>query len=383
MRVVAVGAPGMMGREAVRDLVVTTRAKAGSSSPPLVTELVVADVDGARAQQLLGELDDPRVKAAVVDVQDPGALAELFDGAALCLNSTTYHHGLTLARAAIAAKVDYVDLGGLVNTPRQLALADEAAAAGVLLCLGAGATPGVTNLMAARGAAAFDPGAPVEEVAVHFGSFRSLAPSPGLLDTILDEFSPETHRFYFEDGKFQQVPAFAGEKRVRFEEPVGEQTTYLVPHSEVHTLPKSIAGARRVSVRGCWQPEIMELLRSLHRFDLLSGPAKTAIRAQLLERQPQYGGEWAFNLRVEVTGTKGGRRHREVLTTSHPRGPVWGQTATARMTGIPASIAAQLILRGQAQRPGVRAADGCFETDVFFAALAERGIMVHQRSEPI
>jgi saccharopine dehydrogenase-like NADP-dependent oxidoreductase len=377
-RVVAVGAPGMMGREAVRDLVTTTRGRNG-----LVDEVVIADVDGGRAQALCDELADPRLRSAVVDVQNPGELAALLDGAQLCLNSTTYHHGLVLARAAIAARVDYVDLGGLSNTPKQLALADEASAAGVLLCLGAGATPGVTNLMAARGAAALDAGAHIEEVAVHFGSFRSLAPSAGLLDTILDEFSPETHRFFFQDGGFQQVPAFAGEKRVLFEEPVGEQTTYLVPHSETHTLPRSIAGVHRVSVRGCWQPEIMELLRSLHRFGLLAGPAKTAIRAQLLDTQPQYEGEWAFLLRVEVTGTRQGRRHRAVLTTSHPRGDVWGRTATARMTGIPASIAAQLILDGKARRPGVRAADGCFDPAVFFAELAARGIEVHQRSEDL
>jgi saccharopine dehydrogenase (NAD+, L-lysine-forming) len=90
-----------------------------------------------------------------------------------------------------------LDLGGLYNTPKQLALSDEAKEKGVLIVLGIGATPGISNLMARDAADSMDS---VEEIHVSFATFRPIAPSPGLLWTVLDEFSPQTRRFYYVDG---------------------------------------------------------------------------------------------------------------------------------------------------------------------------------------
>ncbi|PYS49562.1 MAG: hypothetical protein DMF68_09625 [Acidobacteria bacterium] len=125
---------------------------------------------------------------------------------------------------AIGAKVNYLDLGGLYNTPKQLELDEEARASGVTICLGCGATPGVTNLMARRAADQLDE---VSEVHIAFASFRSIAPSPGLLDTVLDEFSPGSRRFYWRAGEFIEVPAFSGARRVHFAEPVGTIEVYM------------------------------------------------------------------------------------------------------------------------------------------------------------
>src|SRR5439155_1647334 len=105
--------------------------------------------------------------------------------------------------------------------------------------------PGVTNLMVRRAADQMDR---VEEVFIAFASFRSIAPSPGLLDTVLDEFSPGSQRFFWQEGQFVEVPLFSGTRRVRFAEPAGELEVYYVPHSETHTLPRFLGkGVRRVS----------------------------------------------------------------------------------------------------------------------------------------
>src|SRR5262249_44610179 len=144
---------------------------------------------------------------------------------------------LIVTRAAINARVSYLDLGGLHNTPRQLQLDEEARRAGVTICLGCGATPGVTNLMAKTAADQLDQ---VEEVHIAFASYRSIAPSPGLLDTVLDEFSADSKRFYWQDGEFIETPAFSGSRQVRFADPVGEIETFYVPHSETHTIHRFI-----------------------------------------------------------------------------------------------------------------------------------------------
>ncbi|HYX42150.1 MAG TPA: saccharopine dehydrogenase NADP-binding domain-containing protein, partial [Pyrinomonadaceae bacterium] len=197
MRIIVLGGCGEMGSEVTRDLAQTSE----------FAEIVIADLDLAKAQGLARELGGGRVRAVQADARDEQALIETFKGFDVIANCTTYHFGLTATRAAIVARVNYLDLGGLFNTPKQLELDREAQAAGVTICLGCGATPGVTNLMARRGADQLDS---VREVHIAFASFRSIAPSVGLLDTVLDEFSPGSRRFYWQAGEFIKVPAFAG-----------------------------------------------------------------------------------------------------------------------------------------------------------------------------
>jgi lysine 6-dehydrogenase len=368
-----------MGTEATRDLARTSDFE----------EIVVADRDLARAGALAGELGGGRVRAVEADASDEDALARCFDGFDVVANCTTYHYGLVATRAAIRAGVSYLDLGGLHNTPRQLELDDEAQRAGVTVCLGCGATPGVTNLMARRGADRLDE---VDEVHVAFATWRAIAPSPGLLDTVLDEFSPGSRRFFWREGALVETPAFSGKQRVRFEPPVGETDVFYVPHSETHTLPRFLGkGLGLVDVRGTWRPEIMRALELFAETKLTGDgevevdghrvASKAFLRAHILEHAAGWGGEgeWAFLLRVEVAGRRGGRAERLAFTTSHPPRAEWGTAATARMTGIPASIGAQKLARGEVSRAGVLAPEACFDPEPFFEELSRRGIRVHER----
>jgi saccharopine dehydrogenase-like NADP-dependent oxidoreductase len=368
MRVIVLGGCGAMGSEVTRDLARTSDFE----------EITVADADLARAEALVDELGGGRLRAARVDATDEDALARALAGYSVVANCTTYHFGVTATKAAIRARVSYLDLGGLFNTPRQLELDEEARRAGVTICLGCGATPGVTNLMARHAADRMDA---VEEVHIAFATYRAIAPSPGLLDTVLDEFSPGSSRFFWRDGALVEVPAFSGARAVRFEPPVGEVETYYVPHSETHTIPRFLGkGVRLVDVRGTWRPEIMTALRVFADTGL-SGPSKPMLRAHFLEHAPDYcgDGEWAFLLNVEVAGRREGREVRREYTTSHPPRAEWERSATARVTGIPASIGAQKLARGEAARTGVVAPEACFEPSPFFEELARRKIVVHER----
>lgn len=309
------------------------------------------------------------------------------------VNTMIYHFGLQATRAAIRAGVNYLDLGGLHNTPKQLALDPEARAAGVTVVLGCGATPGVTNILTRRGADDLDT---VEAIHIAFASHRSIAPSPGLLDTILDEFSPEAARFYYEDGRLVEVQPFDGARLIAFQSPVSEQEVYFVPHSETHTLPRFIGkGLRRVDVRGAWRPETMQALRFFLHYRLITSDpvqvngtkirAKEFLRAHLLQAtnngHGQDAGDWAFLLYVEVKGTRAGREASRIYRTSHPGMSDWGQQATAKMTGIPVSIGAQLLSHGEGQGSGVIAPEAVFDPTRFIAELARRGIQVEERIE--
>ena len=292
MKALVLGGCGMMGREVTRDLSLTSD----------FDQIVVADSDLERAHALVDELADPRLRAEAVDVTIPEAVRRLLGSCDVVANCTTYHHGLALVNDAIACRTPYIDLGGLYNTPRQLELGPQAAAAGTTIVLGCGATPGVTNLMAAAATTGMDR---VDSVEIAFGSLRPLAASPGLLDTILDEFSPSTSRFYYEEGSLVSVPAFTGAKNMSFLPPVGVLETYYVPHSETHTLPRFLSiQPRHVSVRGSWQPEIMTAMRLFLQYGLTSdeplrvnGATVTPrgfLRAHLLHIAPPMAGPVAL-----------------------------------------------------------------------------------------
>lgn len=374
-----------MGSETTRDL-------ATSSD---FDEITIADLNLQRAQALADELNAQtgrdRVRAVQVDGSDEEALLGVMRGHAVVANTMTYHYGLHATRAAIRAGAGYVDLGGLHNTPRQLELDASARDAGVSIVLGCGATPGVTNVLAQRGASELDT---VDAVHIAFASHRSIAPSPGLLDTVIDEFSPEASRFYWEQGRLVEVQPFDGARVVGFMPPVGQQEVYFVPHSETHTMSRFIGkGLRRVDVRGAWRPEIMQALRLFLNYRLITSDpvqvngvtirSKDFLRAHLLEQAASGHavdeGDWAFLLHVEVEGTREGRAARRVYRTSHPDMATWGRQATAKMTGIPASIGAQLLAQGGVRRTGVLAPEVAFEPARFIAELTKRGIFVEQR----
>src|SRR6266446_2783294 len=157
MRIIVLGGCGAMGSEATRDLAKTSDFE----------EIVIADADLQRAQALATELGGGRARAIQADASDEASLTTILRGFDVVANCTTYHFGLIVTRAAINARVNYLDLGGLFNTPRQLELDEEAQKAGVTICLGSGATPGVTNLMAKRAADQLDS---VDEVHIAFAS---------------------------------------------------------------------------------------------------------------------------------------------------------------------------------------------------------------------
>jgi len=142
--IIVLGA-GLMGRLAVEDLLERSDAR-----------LTVADlrVDAAQA---LAALAPARVSAAAVDASDPSSVAAVLRGAGAVVNCVQYTWNLAVMEGALAARVPYVDLGGLFHTTRrQLGLHRRFADAGVTAILGLGTAPGIPNLHAARAAAMLD-----------------------------------------------------------------------------------------------------------------------------------------------------------------------------------------------------------------------------------
>ncbi|HET7291841.1 MAG TPA: saccharopine dehydrogenase C-terminal domain-containing protein [Vicinamibacteria bacterium] len=101
----------------------------------------VARTAAARVNRLA---DRPVASPTALEVEDLEALRGVLTGADVVLSAVPYRHNLALARAAIAARVRFCDMGGHTETVRgELALDAEARRAGVSLVPDCGMGPGL------------------------------------------------------------------------------------------------------------------------------------------------------------------------------------------------------------------------------------------------
>jgi saccharopine dehydrogenase (NAD+, L-lysine-forming) len=356
MRIVVVGGAGEIGAEIARDL-------AGIDE---IDSLLIADLNEGGAAALASELDRPGVVASKLDVHDRESALELLAPADLLMNCTSFALFDAVFDLALEARVDYADL---ISEPSEGQRA-AAARAGIAAISGLGATPGLSNVLVRHAAEQLDD---IREVNVSWASSRTVAPTPGLLDTILWEVSEDrATRCFFRDGRHQHAAFLEGSRIVEFAPPVGRQFVYYVPHPEVMTLPSHFPTIRDCAVRGSWRPEIMQDMRVLERYGLLSPRALESTRQAIWER---WGGvrdaaPWTLYVNVEVCGTRDDELLRRTYNVSHPT--EWGLRGVARMTGIPAAVGAELLARHGRTATGFVDPEEYYDPFEFLAQLERR-----------
>lgn len=368
MRVLLLGASGAMARVALRDLL---------ESVPDV-EITAADLRPAGHE-------DPRVRPVPIDVQDIDATARLMDGHDVAVNAVTYYLNVTVMRAALQARVPYVDLGGLYHESlRQLDLHRDFEEAGVTALLGMGSTPGITNVMAGALAARMER---VDEihvrVACHDAAASGPLAAPYALDTVLDEFTLSP--YVFEGGVARAVPPMSGrETLANLPPPVLRSEAMFTLHSEVAMLPRSFPGLCAASFKVGFPEEFVRRMAFLvelgmaSREPLVGGVSPRRMLLALMARSAAPAGPPADCdvLRVEVRGSAGGRAvigTAESVVMPHPK---WEVPAGALDTGVPLSIGAQMLARREIRAPGVLCPEVAVPPAAFFQELERRGIRV-------
>jgi len=362
MNVVVLGAAGEVGKTLTADL----------AACPEIDHVVAADLARDEVEALAAGRE--RVSAAPVNLRDREQVLRLLDGCDLLVNCTSFSLFDVVINLAVSAGIDYADLLSYPSQEQVRAVEES----GITAISGLGLTPGLSNVLVAHAADELDE---IEEAHIAWMSFRTIAPSRGLLDTILWELSEDcATREYFQNGRFHQAGPMEGSRLVDFADPAGRQRVYFVPHTEVRTLPRHFPSLAFCAVRGTWRPKLMDDVRVLNEYGLLSQATLEATKEVVWDR---FGGErdvapWMLFLNVEVVGTQDGETVRRIYDVSHPTD--WNQAATGRMTGLCAAVGAQLLARHGRTHAGFVDPEVYYDPHEFLVELARReGVSVARR----
>lgn len=363
-RILVLGGAGEMGSLAVEDLVTRTEH-----------EVWIGDVRPDAAETLFERLGAPR-RVLQVDVESPSSLASALDGVDLVLNATYMRHNVGVTDAAIAAGVHLVDLGSYYpETLQQLERDDAARRAGCRIVPGCGVAPGLTNVLARLGADQLDR---VERISMYSYITHPIWTSPGIVVTRFDASTGTS--LLLQDGTLVERPSFSDAETISFPEPYGAQEVHLVPHPEPVTIPRVIDVANVVFKVG-YPADETRRIEALLELGFDGDEPFEVDGARISPRR--FAAAWigrrgigptdrSANVKhVRVEGTRGGRPVTLVYDLAVEE---VGRSASARITGSVAAVAADLVARGGPV--GVKPPEAAFEPRAVVDALALRGLEV-------
>ncbi len=383
MKIVVLGA-GLVGRCAVRDLIKSED----------VSEVVVADLEAERTEKFVESLRSRKVQAVGLDVRNHEGTAAILKDADVALNAVQYYFNVDVMKAALIAKTDYLDLGGLYHTTRkQLELDAEFKRAGLTAVVGMGCVPGVSNVMARWAADRLDS---VETIRIRDGwrDFTPNAPrfvATWSIQTFTDEFVQNA--VIFEDGAFKEVPPITLGETITLSPPVGEVEVFTTLHSELATFPYSFKekGIRNVNWKEGgpkgWQQDfqLIVALGLMEREPLKVNGTPICPRdffLQLLASKHLLGHpeevvpEDCECSRVQVVGKRHGQPVELQLDVLYRSKREWRVSSAQYGVGIPASIVAQMLGRGQIEERGALPPENCVDPASLFSELAKRDMHV-------
>ena len=370
MQALVVGGTGGMGQGVARDLIKQDQIK----------KVILGDIniDPSRVQDKLRA--SGKVTLSRIDVNDHNGLVRVIRDADVVINCAGpfYKTAVAVARAAVEAKVNYIDICDDYEATEILFASDidkAAKEAGTTVLTGMGSDPGTNNVIVKWYANQLDR---VDEIALFW--VVSIAELSGAAwDHSLHMTIGKIPQYL--DGKLEYVEGGTGEETTEFLEPLGACQVRYVGHPQPLTIPRYIKGVRRVVIKGALIPAwVDQLIREQRETGFLSKePVQVKgtkvvpydLTLQLWGAIPNNRDKGPFSSGLKVI-VKGEREGKQVTYTADIAGRM------APGTGLPASIAALMLNAGDVTVKGVVAPEGCIDPGKFLAALVQRGAKIHQ-----
>lgn len=376
MRILILGA-GRMGLGAAYDL--------AHNSP--VDEVTIADVDLERARAVVSAVNSDVLQPRQIDVANRDDVIALMRGHDAAISCVTYFHNLQLAHAAIEAGINFCDLGGN-NTvvDAELALDDEARAAGVNIIPDCGLAPGMVSVLAAHGASRFEE---LDEIHIRVGGLPQI-PKPPLnyqiifsVEGLINEYVERAR--VIRNSEITEVDSMTELEHLEFSQPYGTMEAFQTSGG-ISTLPESFVGrVRELDYKTVRYPGHCEKFRTMIDLGMTSrdtvetdGVEITPRRlfAEMLARHLPGDEPDVVLVRLEFLGNVDGKRQTLRYDIIDYFDEKTGLSAMMRTTAFPASIIAQMMASGETLMKGATPQERCIPTDKFVAALAARNIVI-------
>ncbi|WP_147629084.1 saccharopine dehydrogenase family protein [Oceanobacillus massiliensis] len=377
MKIGVLGA-GLMGKEAVRDLVKSTD----------VDTVGLADIDIGRAQAICDQLNSAKLKAFQVNAAEQGELAAFMKSFDVIINALFYSFNEVVAKTAIAVGVSSVDLGGHIGhmTDKVLKMAEDAKAANVTLIPDLGVAPGMINILSGYGASKLDK---VKSIKLYVGGIP-VRPEPPIeynhvfsMEGVFDHYTDPS--LIIRNGLKQEIPSLSEVEKVHFEKfgPLeafhtsGGTSTLSLSFPNIETLEYK-------TIRYPGHAEKFKLLVDLNLTKLhyevevngsMVSPREVLLKA--LDPIVELGDkEDAVLLRVIVSGEKDGEPvsyQYEMITYKDQQTKV---TAMARATANTISVVAQMVGKGTIDKKGIYPPEQIVPGQSYIEEMKKRGVHI-------
>jgi saccharopine dehydrogenase (NAD+, L-lysine-forming) len=371
MQALVLGGAGDMGQAAARDLIKQEQVK----------KVIIGDIntDPGRLHDKLRTSE--KVSFKRIDAYDHNGLVSAIKDADVVINCAGpfYKTAVAVARAAVEAKVSYIDICDdyeAVTVLYASEIDNAAKEAGITILTGMGSDPGTNNIIAKYFANQLDR---VDEIALYWVVSIADLGEGAAWDHSLHMVTGKVPQYL--DGKLEWVQGGTGEERIRFLEPLGDCLISYVGHPQPLTIPRYIKGVKRVVIKGALIPTwVDQLIKEQNETGFLStepievkgakvAPYDLTLRLWRAIPHSRDKGPVASGMKMTVRGE---RKGKQVTYTAD----VVGRTAAG--TGLPVSIAALMLHAGDVTVKGVVAPEGCIDPEKYLAALLKRGAKIHQ-----
>ena len=376
-----VGANGMQGKIVARDLL-----ESGYS-------VLLCATDDLGLERLL---EQERAGFAVIDLKTKVERVRRIvknSGAQVIVNCSCDDFNLKVTKLALDLGVHYIDLGSEEDMTReQSALHNDFRAKNVLAISGIGSTPGINNIMLRYVKDSFDT---VDTVHLGF-AWDSNMPHfvpPFSIDAIQYEFTEPAK--ILENGSYVEKSPLEPTKLDYYYKTIGRQHTCYTKHIEHHTFYDFLKdkGVKDIVVFSSFPSHSYTAIRKMIELGFLNKepievngvmirPLDFTI--EVLRRIPMPEGYTEKeNIWLKVYGTKDGQRKVEEMDCIAGTMPGWEDATCNVDTGFPASILAQMIIKGEIAERGFFSPEFVVDPGLFFERLGDKKLYVYRNGKKI
>ncbi len=354
-----------------------------------VEQVIVADRDVSRAQAIAERLRDSRIVPRRLDVSAPRAVREAMEGADVAISAVPYFFNLNLAQAALESGVSFCDLGGNNRiVAGELALDEQAQAAGVTIIPDCGLAPGLVNILAMSAVEQLDEAI---SVSIRVGGLPQHPQGPlgyqivfsphGLINEYME---PST---VLRNGDVVSVPSLSELEEISFPSPYekleafhtsgGSSTLPLTLHGQVNDLeyktiryPGHLDKVKAMSDLGFFdsQPQQVDGVDIVPRL----------LAVNLLLQHLSFGDPDVVLMRVSARGKIGGKPREIKYEMIDNYDESTGLSAMMRTTGFPIAQIALMIAHGEITMRGAIPQETCVPVGPFLTGLRQHGLNIEK-----